>query len=438
VPNRLDLFTGRYTSLYFDWAPLPRHETVLAQVLSSAGVLTYLVADTYNLFRDGYNFDRGFAGFEWIRGNGADRWRTSPADPDLGFDPTAAFDLEGYTKPHFRNAAATRYEDEAFTAQTFRAAARWLEENRSGRFYLHIDTFDPHEPWHPPPWYVDLYDPGYTGQVITHPKYADIDFLRPEELRHCRALYAGAVTMMDRWLGYFLGRLEDLGLLEDTAVIFTTDHGFFLGEHRWIGKTRLEAGIQYFRPLYEELAHVPLITYVPGLPGGRRTGILAQPVDLMPTVLELMGVTRPDSVQGSSWLPALRGEGARFRDIAVSSPALHHRGRWRPSTITDGEWTLIFNGLMEEARPDWTVWAVDGAYRSETRPSGQHTPELYHLPSDPGQARNLFVDAYDVAVGLHRRYVDFLDRYGLPESALELRRRLPSKDEARESVSAPG
>ena len=273
VPARTDFYTGRYTGAYLDWQPLSRDEVVLAQSLGSAGVTTFLVGDTYNLFRDGYHFDRGFTGFEWIRGNGADRWQTNPKEPKLSADPSKLFDVNGYHKLYLRNAAWRRGEEDYAMVRTMRRAAEWLGSNMNeGPFFLNVDTFDPHEPWDPPEWYVDLYDPAYQGQSVIQPQYAPIDFLSSAELRHCQALYAGTVTMVDTWLGHLLQRIEALGLLETTAVIFTSDHGFYLGEHGWIGKSRIMAGHQHFLPLYEELAHVPLIVYAPGLKPGRLAG----------------------------------------------------------------------------------------------------------------------------------------------------------------------
>jgi arylsulfatase A-like enzyme len=73
VPARCDIWTGRYTSAYFDWGPLPRDETILSQVLSAGGLTTMLIGDTLNLFRDGYYFDRGFHAFHWIRGQASRR-----------------------------------------------------------------------------------------------------------------------------------------------------------------------------------------------------------------------------------------------------------------------------------------------------------------------------------------------------------------------------
>jgi arylsulfatase A-like enzyme len=422
------MYTGRYTSAYFDWQPLPRNETVLAEVLTAADITAFLVGDTYNLFRDGYHFDRGFTGFEWIRGNGADRWLTHPKDPPLPADPSKLFDVERYLRRYLRNASMRRHEEDYAVARTMRRAAEWLEDNyREGPFFLHVDTFDPHEPWDPPRWYVEMYDPGYEGEEVIAPKYAPADFLTPAELNHCRALYAGEVTLVDTWVGYLLKKVEALGLLENTAIIFTSDHGFYLGEHGWIGKSYIGEEVQHFLPLYEEVAHVPLIVYVPGLKPGRCSA-LVQPVDLAPTICDLLGVEIPPTVQGHSWVPLLTGEKAKIREFAWSGPAVHHPGRWRPSTITTEEWCLIFNGPVVEPEPHWSVWAVDGNPRREVIPTPETVlgldvrPKLYYLPSDPGQEQDLFDNYPEVARELHRKYLELLEKLGLPEHVLALRR----------------
>src|SRR5438270_844814 len=78
-------------------------------------------------------------------------------------------------------------------------------------FFMHLDVFDPHEPWDPPRHYVDLYDPGYDGPGIINPITGDANRYSAAELRHIRALYAGEVTMVDRWLGWLLEAVDSLG-----------------------------------------------------------------------------------------------------------------------------------------------------------------------------------------------------------------------------------
>jgi arylsulfatase A-like enzyme len=429
VPARTDMYTGRYTSAYLDWQPLSRNEVVLSEVLSQAGLTTFLIGDTYNMFRDDYFFSRGFTGFEWIRGNGGDRWQTHPRNPELPAQPERFYDVENYLKRYLRNAQQRTGERDYPVARTMLGAATWLEQNyREGPFFLHVDTFDPHEPWDPPRWYVDLYDADYRGEEVIMPRYTSVDgYLTPAELRHCRALYAASVTMVDVWLGELLRKVETLGLLEDTAIIFTTDHGFFLGERGWIGKTRIDpiAQQQHWLPLYEELAHIPLIVYAPGARPGR-SGALTQPVDLAPTVYEFLGVSRPSTVQGESLIPLLTGAKSAVRSFAWSGLALHHRGRWRPSTITTEEWSFIYNGALGEADPMWRIDAVDGLSRQETIPVEGSIPnldlgpQLYHLPSDPLQTKNLYREKPGVAQALHTEHIGLLERLGVPANSVEL------------------
>jgi len=79
VPHRRDVMTGRYTFTYSVWAPLPLDEVVAAEELGKAGYVSMMVADCPHILENGYHFDRGFAGWEWIRGQESDRWRTRPS-----------------------------------------------------------------------------------------------------------------------------------------------------------------------------------------------------------------------------------------------------------------------------------------------------------------------------------------------------------------------
>ena len=195
---------------------------------------------------------------------------------------------------HYRwRAAHWETERDTFVARTMQRAADWLEANHTHeKFFLYIDTFDPHEPWDPPAHYVNMYNPGYTGEVIDHPIYDYCDYLSAEEIKHTRALYAGEVTLMDTWVGHLLEKVANLGLWEDTAVIFMSDHGHYIGDHGRIGKSG--QGPDGDWPYYEEVSHTAFMGYVPGSnAAGKRTKVLTQPVDFMPTILDLAGIKKP-------------------------------------------------------------------------------------------------------------------------------------------------
>ncbi len=284
--------------------------------------------------------------------------------------------------------AARRYESDTFVAQTMTRACEWLEDNyRDGPFFLYTDTFDPHEPWDAPPWYVERYNPGYTGQVVDYPRYARVKgYLSPEELNHCRALYAAEVTLVDRWTGRLLQKISDLNLLDDTLVLFTTDHGFLLGEHGIIGKGILpEPGQLKYIPLYEEISHIPFIIHVPGGTAGRRTAVV-QPQDIMPTLLELAHVPIPRTVNGRSFAGVVRGGPDRHRDFAVSVPFIGMETVF--ATVWKDRWAAMLRPGKRPAGAKHADKAIDGYAKTE-RAAGLEGELLFDMAADPQQERNL-------------------------------------------------
>ncbi len=430
VPNRRDVLTGRFTFTYCDWGPLPPDEVVLAEVMRRAGYVTMMIVDTPHIMAMGYNFSRGFDGWEWIRGQENDAWRTSPRQPQLPCDPRKVrpgTSLQQY----LRNVSARRSEADYFVAQTMTRAAQWLEENlESQPFLLYVDTFDPHEPWDPPQRYVDLYDPGYEGEEVIYPRYGPCDYLSDAELKHMRALYAGEATLVDRWVGTLLGRIDELGLRENTAVIFTTDHGFYIGEHGLTGKSIITEAGSGAVPLYEEVARIPLIIRLPGQQAGRRQAFV-QPPDLMPTILDLARIEIPQTVQGKSLAPIIHGEQQKLRPVALTSPSIVHGVRARRFTTVTGddlsgqEWSLIYPGARVDDAQAAESAIVDSITRTERAAyPGTGGPELYHLPTDPAQQHNVFGRRRDIAERLHAEHVRLLEEWGTPEEHLENRREL--------------
>jgi len=422
VPNRLDVFTGKFTFTYRDWAPLPQNEVVLAEVLNKAGYMTMMIADTPHILKDGYNFQRGFYGWEWIRGQENDRFNTDPIDIKFPCDPKKLRNPYQTVVHYLRNTYWRRYESDYFVAQTMETAIKWLERNyRHERFFLYVDTFDPHEPWDPPRWYVDMYDPGYEGEEIIYPRYGPADYLTKEELRHMRALYAGEVTMVDRWVGRLLAKIEDLGLFDNTAIIFTTDHGFYHGEHNLTGKSIIleEKNYHGLAPLYEEVAHIPLIIKLPKAKGGRRCKAFVQPPDIMPTILDLLNVEDPGTTHGRSFLPIIKGEKKSIRDFAITSPAIiYGPTAGQRITVTTDEWRLIYAGNPEAVKEPSFTSIVDGIQR-EQHPLGEVKSELYHIKEDPRETVNLIDEHRDIAIEIHRRLIEFLKSIGTQEKYLK-------------------
>jgi arylsulfatase A-like enzyme len=431
VPNRRDIMTGRLTAAYTDWAPLTSQETVLAEVLGRHGYTTMMVCDCPHILENGYGFDRGFDGFEWIRGQESDRWRTSPETPAHACDPGKIRNPDWIQRRHRRNVADRRYERDTFVARTATAACEWLQDNYRQPFFLYVDTFDPHEPWDAPQWYVDRYDPGYTGQVVDYPRYDYCDYLTPDELRHCRALYAAEVTLVDRWVGRVLQQIEDLGLLDDTVVMLTTDHGFLLGEHGFIGKSLITAGaaeqprrpgertggglMMSYIPLYEEIVHIPLIVHRPGVNAGR-TDALVQPPDLMPTILDLAGIPIPESVDGIPFGPVLRRESDDHRTFAVSAPYLANPTA--AVTVVKDPWTAVLTPkrpVGEGGRDK----AVDGVTKGTAR-RAVSADLLFDMAADPQQAADVSAEHPAVLKDLRSALVAELTRVGASEEVVRL------------------
>ena len=421
VPNRLDLFTGKFTFTYRDWAPLPQNEVVLAEVLSKSGYVTMLIADTPHILKDGYNFQRGFYGWEWIRGQENDRHSTDPVDIKFPCDPKKLRNPYDAVVHYLKNTYWRRHESDYFVAQTMDTAIRWLERNyKQERFFLYVDTFDPHEPWDPPGWYVDMYDPGYEGEEIIYPRYGPADYLTEKELKHMRALYAGEVTLVDRWVGRLLAKIEDLELFDNTAIIFTTDHGFYHGEHNLTGKSIIidEKNYHGLAPLYEEVAHIPLIVRLPDTDKSWRCSTFVQPPDIMPTILDLLRIEDTGTMHGKSFLPVIKGDVKSIREFAVTSPSIIYGPvAGQRITVTTDEWRLIYAGNPEEIRGSAVTSIVDGIPR-EQHPLGEIRSELYNIKEDPQERINL-IDKYpDVATDIHSKLLDFLKSTGTQEKYL--------------------
>jgi arylsulfatase A-like enzyme len=406
VPTRADIMTGRYTFTYLPWGPLPANEVTLAGTLARAGYLTHGVADTPFIARNGYAYDRGFADFQLVRGQ-----RTGAEYDDV---------------------RSQRLSEEDYCAPlTFRTAMRWLERHHQEKFFLFIDTWDPHEPWDPPAHYARLYYPDYQGEVID-PPYWDwrADGYTEEQLEIALACYRGEISMVDRWFGAFMEQVRVLGLLANTVIIFASDHGFYFGEHGQFGKRRfrwgesisieegfrkgltLAQGFTYRSPLHQEVTRVPLLMHVPGLKPQRYPALVSLP-DLFPTILDLAQVAPPDRVQARSLAPLLNGSANSVHELVVTSApfeavgdvtkTVDDQGRETievsPSTITDGVWDLLY--------------AVTGG-----------DVELYRTVEDPGHAVNVLDTNRDAAESLHAKYVAWLERQGTPDRFLAPRRQL--------------
>jgi len=395
LPNRTDVFLGTWTFPNSHWEPLARDEPCLAGVLSDAGISTFFELDCPHMVNEGRHYERGFKVWRWVRGQEID----AVAPPSL----VKQMELDGEigkirapaikTQIHIANRRYLKIvnEQDYFMAQVARHAVDDLEFIEPGeQFFMWVDMFDPHEPFDAPRRYFDLYYPGYKGPIYANPIYGRSNVYSKSELRAIRAAYLGEATMVDHWIGYLLTSLKSMGLEENTVVIFTSDHGLNTGDHGWTGKN--------CSPFYSNIARVPLFISTPetrakGRPS--RVSLAVQPVDLMPTILDVMGVRRPRQWRGEgvSLAPLLEGKSIQTRDVAVTGmyPGVWGADeRYTPLRVSTKEWALIFPRDFQ----DLSV-----------------RPMLFNQIDDPGENVNLISRNMKTATQLYEQYREFYQAY---------------------------
>jgi arylsulfatase A-like enzyme len=239
-------------------------------------------------------------------------------------------------RKYLANTGAGVDEEETCAARVFKSASDLLDEARMRQpFALTVDCFDPHEPWSPPRKYIDMYgDPGYRGPEIGVTRYGFAHFSE-DQLRRLHAVYAGEVTMTDRWLGHFLDRFFEMGLDENTVVVLLSDHGYLLGERGYTGKVPSQ--------LHPELAQVPFIIVHPERKAaGDVSEYFASTHDVGPTLLSIVGVDRPKWMEGTDLSPLLDGEQPpERRDF-------HYGGMYNRFYIRTDDWVLIGDNRGQE------------------------------------------------------------------------------------------
>jgi arylsulfatase A-like enzyme len=413
MPARADILTGTFSYTHMGWEPLPRHLLTLPELLSRAGYTTMGIVDTPFFIRNGFGYDRGFDDFVWVRGQGDD------------------------TRPRERADARStwRSEEDRMVARTITEAERWLERHYDEQFFLYVDTWDPHEPWDAPDYYTARYREGYAGEQI-YPTYGDWKEagLTEDDVDLGHATYCGEVTMVDFWIGRLLAKLDALGLRENTLVFFTSDHGFYFGEHDYFGKAEWvhepEASVTADSsvpewlteswlltversPLYKELTNVPLMVRGPGLEPGRHCAMTTAP-DLAPTILELVGLGGlPTTMTGDSFGGILAGTKEEHRPFVVSS--------W-PLYLAEGE---IVTAIDSKARriANYMPITVTTRERSLILGGPDDEPELYDLTADPGEQNNVWKELGTEGEALCGHALSFLEHVGTPEAYLAPRRK---------------
>ena len=417
IPCRFDCFSGRFGFPTRGWQPLEADDVVLAEVVAEHGYVPMLIYDTPMLGNDSYNYTRGFAGYDFIRGQHADRYNVDPIDPPL---PAAPHKLNNVyrTKLYLRNTANRRSERDWMCAKTIATATDWLERNRRREdFVLWVDMWDPHEPFDAPSFDLARYaDPSFSGDAVIYPQYGRGDYLTDAERNHVRALYAGLVTCADRWVGRLLETLDTVGLAKNTLVVYLSDHGHLFGDHDLQGKPTGPFG-----RLYEVTTRVPLLIRHPGgLGAGQRIDGLAQHPDLLPTVLEFLGIPVPSTVQGQSLWPLIEGRARNVHAYAFSGRYSRTAGG-RPRDPRAHQDATAFDGWVGTDQGGEPITVTTEEWSYVYSPAG-NIRELYNLRADPDQRVNVVAAHPDVAKRFHAAFLDFMASIEAPPERIRVYR----------------
>ncbi len=353
------------------WQPIPEQQTTLSETLFASGYSTALFADTQPMFHPSMNFQRGFAVFEWMRGQERDRYRPKLGVPEEQIRqrtvPGNDANMVDKVRQHLANTQDRRTEEDWFAPRLFTRGMDYLEQAEAGQpFFLVLDSFDPHEPWDPPEKYVSLYDEGYEGRDPIVPNYGASDWIDEEELQRMKALYSGEVTMVDRWLGRFLDKMESTGRMDDTLLLILADHGVALGEHGYTGKP--------YGALWPELTDIPFfIRHPEGKGAGQTSDYFASTHDVAPTILGAVGLLPFEQMDGEYLNVLLEG--------SEPGPRPH--------------FTLGYNEYVWTRDERYVMFSVND--RSD--------PRLYDLRSDPDMNRDIAGDNPDIVKRMFDDYI---------------------------------
>jgi arylsulfatase A-like enzyme len=356
IPVRTELMTGQDTLPFKPWEPLGPHELTIADILRREEYTCGMVSDNYHYRAPGMNFHRSFHAYRWVRGQEYDSYASHTSRRKLDDYLNANYSEAWRSRVHqfLVNTDDFEKEEDWFPAKVVEESMNWLEKNRvHKKVFLWIDSFDPHEPWDPPRRFDMYTDPDYNGKRLIMPMGGKAsDWATEAEIRYIRGLYAGEASFVDHCLGKLFTKLKEFGYYDDSVIVLLADHGHPLADH---GKF-----LKGTDRLYNELLKIPFMVRMPGGEKARRSKAIVQFPDLLPTILDTIGLgNNVYSMHGKSFLPVLNAETDKHRKTVIIG---YYEGVDR--CIRDNLWSYI---QRPEGEPD----------------------ELYNLNEDPKEAVNL-------------------------------------------------
>jgi len=191
-------------------------------------------------------------------------------------------------------------------------AREFITRSIARDWFCFLHFIDPHAPYHPPQEYIErMCDPGYSGPYVEG--FGAVEIWKsgevvpdPDDLQHIRNLYNGEVAYLDSALGSLFDFLEENGLIDETLIVFSSDHGEEFFEH---------GGFEHGHTQYDELVHMPLIVRGPGFPAGERIATNVGNTDIAPTILDYVGLEIPDSMIGAPLQDVVAGDANTARIV---------------------------------------------------------------------------------------------------------------------------
>lgn len=384
TPSRASLFTGTWphtNGCIRNYIPLIPSCRTLAEMLGDEDYYPAYMGKWQ--LGDETQKQRGFR--EWISTEGVGDYCRFLMDRGYVPDkPNGAFS---------KNAVSTLPLEVSKPVFLEQQACRFIEQHRHDPFLLVVSYVEPHSPYNGPlndehslvdetfappsrdvPLRYKLAQEWQRNEAMLDRERLPLPYffgVTPEEYRGIRQRYFGLITMVDRSIGAVLACLERTGLINETIIILTSDHGDMLGDHHLFGK----------EVMFEQATRVP---YLIRQPGQQRPLRITQPVshiDFLPTVLDLLNRPPAPQCQGRSKVPLLRGETMALENVFIE---------WSPNRMK------VLKGTRLAKR-----FAVKRAINESTRAVVLHDGwklclrdkdmnELYHLHKDPAEQHNLY------------------------------------------------
>lgn len=452
MPARREMHTGRYNFLHRSWGPLEPFDDSMPAILDRHDVHSHKVTDHHHYWEDGgATYHQRYTTFDLVRGQEGDKWigdvqALRDRSPSIGRWPETQM-LRFQTQDNINRGHMGSAELQS-QHKTFSLGLEFIQRNLDAdRWFLQIETFDPHEPFFTQPEFQALYPHEYDGPPFDWPPYRQV---REDEqtVAHIRYMYAALLSYCDQQLGRVLDVFDEHDLWADTMLLVNTDHGFLMGEHDWWAKV--------VTPFFQEIAHIPFWAWDPREPACRNVtrASLAQTIDLAPTILDYFGIDRPADMQGTP-----------LRDRMVNDEPAREAALYgvmgAQVNVTDGRWVYMRSHTTEDNSPlfeytlmpthmrtlfsprelqDWErsdgfsftkgckVMRIPsrtpGALLSKSNPVGQgrRATLLFDVQADPGQTNPL--DDIDVEMRMIRLMllemarndcpVEQYERLGLP------------------------